>query len=75
MRSVPFSRVLADAPKEKNTKVTLVYELPDVPRKSIKGVLVEYGPGGSRLATRIPNRRSSTRPCQLRDCAWGAIRS
>ena len=32
----------------KDAKVTLVYEhpLPDVPGKSIKGVLVEYGPGG-----------------------------
>lgn len=29
-------------------KVTLVYEheLPNVPGKSIRGVLVEYGPGG-----------------------------
>jgi quercetin dioxygenase-like cupin family protein len=37
-----------DAPKSKNAKVTLVYqhELPNVPGKSIKGVLVEYGPGG-----------------------------
>src|SRR5262249_50282535 len=44
----PFCNVLADAPKEKNAKVTLVYqhELPNVPGKSIKGVLVEYGPGG-----------------------------
>ena len=35
-------------PKAKNAKVTLVYqhELPNVPGKSIKGVLVEYGPGG-----------------------------
>ena len=34
---------------DKNAKVTLVYEhaLPNVPGKSIKGVLVEYGPGGS----------------------------
>ncbi|MGN8154845.1 cupin domain-containing protein [uncultured Agrobacterium sp.] len=32
----------------KNAKVTLVYEhpLPDVSGKSVKGVLVEYGPGG-----------------------------
>jgi quercetin dioxygenase-like cupin family protein len=46
--SLPFGSVLADAPKEKNAKVTLVYqhELPNVPGKSIKGVLVEYGPGG-----------------------------
>ncbi len=45
---LPFGSVLADAPKEKNAKVTLVYqhELPNVPGKSIKGVLVEYGPGG-----------------------------
>ena len=46
--ALPFGSVLADAPKEKNAKVTLVYqhELPNVPGKSIKGVLVEYGPGG-----------------------------
>ena len=39
---------LADAPKAKNAKVTLVYqhELPNLPGKSVKGVLVEYGPGG-----------------------------
>lgn len=35
-------------PGAKNAKVTLVYQhaLPDVPGKSIKGVIVEYGPGG-----------------------------
>ena len=35
-----------------NAKVTLVYEheLPNVPGKSVKGVLVEYGPGGSSVA-------------------------
>jgi len=45
--TLPFGSVLADAPKSKNAKVTLVYqhELPNVPGKSIKGVLVEYGPG------------------------------
>jgi quercetin dioxygenase-like cupin family protein len=44
---LPFS-ALAQAPKEKAAKVTLVYqhELPNVPGKSVKGVLVEYGPGG-----------------------------
>ena len=48
MATLPFGNALADAPKEKNAKVTLVYqhELPNVPGKSIKGVLVEYGPGG-----------------------------
>ncbi|AUC13610.1 cupin (plasmid) [Rhizobium sp. Y9] len=32
----------------KNAKVTLVFnhELPNVPGKSMRGVLVEYGPGG-----------------------------
>jgi quercetin dioxygenase-like cupin family protein len=45
--ALPFGSVLADS-KSKNAKVTLVYqhELPNVPGKSIKGVLVEYGPGG-----------------------------
>lgn len=39
---------LAEASGSKNARVTLVYEhaLPDVPGKSVKGVLVEYGPGG-----------------------------
>ena len=46
--TLPIASVLAAAPKEKSAKVTLVYqhELPNVPGKSIKGVLVEYGPGG-----------------------------
>jgi quercetin dioxygenase-like cupin family protein len=39
-----------------NSKVTLVYEhaLANVPGKSIKGVLVEYGPGGSSSAHTHP---------------------
>jgi len=46
--TLPFGSALAAEPKSKNAKVTLVYqhELPNVPGKSIKGVLVEYGPGG-----------------------------
>jgi quercetin dioxygenase-like cupin family protein len=46
--TLPFGSALADAPQAKDAKVTLVYqhELPNVPGKSIKGVLVEYGPGG-----------------------------
>ena len=62
--ALPFGSVLADAPKSKNAKETLVYqhELPNVPGKSIKGVLVEYGPGGYSV-TRMPNPPSSTRPC------------
>jgi quercetin dioxygenase-like cupin family protein len=46
--ALPFGSVLADASKEKNAKVTLVYqhELPNIPGKSVRGVLVEYGPGG-----------------------------
>jgi quercetin dioxygenase-like cupin family protein len=43
----------ADATK---AKVTLVYEhaLPNVPGKSLKGVLVEYAPGGSSPAHTHP---------------------
>jgi quercetin dioxygenase-like cupin family protein len=46
--TLPLGGVLADGPKSKDAKVTLVYqhELPNVPGKSMKGVLVEYGPGG-----------------------------
>jgi quercetin dioxygenase-like cupin family protein len=38
-----------DHPMAEEAKVTLVYDhvLPNVPGKSIKGVLVEYAPGGS----------------------------
>jgi quercetin dioxygenase-like cupin family protein len=41
----------------KDAKVTLVYEhqLPNVPGKSMKGVLVEYGPGGFSSAHTHPN--------------------
>jgi quercetin dioxygenase-like cupin family protein len=48
LATLPFGSALAEAPRSKNVKVTLVYqhELPNVPGKSIKGVLVEYGPGG-----------------------------
>src|SRR5918996_1169732 len=56
----PIGGVLADAQMSAaeivvhgshNAKVTLVYEheLPNVPGKSVKGVLVEYGPGGSSV--------------------------
>src|SRR5437016_4028841 len=70
--TAPFGSVLADAPKSKNAKVTLVYqhELPNVPGKSIKGVLVEYGPGGYSPA--------HTHPKSAFICATvleGAIRS
>lgn len=46
--ALPFSAALAHGPEAKNAKVTMVYqhELPNVPGKSLKGVLVEYGPGG-----------------------------
>ncbi|GEO37969.1 cupin [Skermanella aerolata] len=42
---------------DQKSKVTLVYEhvLPNVPGKSIKGVLVEYQPGGSSPAHSHPS--------------------
>jgi len=41
---------------DKHPKATLVYEhaLPNVPRKSIKAVLVEYGPGDASSAQTHP---------------------
>lgn len=40
------------APAAQPAKVTLVYqhELPNVPGKSVKGVLVEYGPGAANAS-------------------------
>ena len=63
--TLPFGSVLAQAPKAKNAKVTLVYqhELPNVPGKSIKGCSWNTAPAAIRLVTRIPNPPSSTRPC------------
>jgi quercetin dioxygenase-like cupin family protein len=46
--ALPLGSVATAAPESKNAKVTFVYqhELPNCPDKSIKGILVEYGPGG-----------------------------
>ena len=46
--TLPLGSRATAAPESKNAKVTIVYqhELPNCPGKSIKGVLVEYGPGG-----------------------------
>jgi quercetin dioxygenase-like cupin family protein len=48
LAATPLADAIADGAKTANARVTLVYqhELPNVPGKSIKGVLVEYGPGG-----------------------------
>jgi quercetin dioxygenase-like cupin family protein len=48
LAAMPYGSVLADAPESKDATVTVVFqhELPNVPGKSVKGVLVEYGPGG-----------------------------
>jgi hypothetical protein len=62
-----FGSVLADTPKEKNAKLTLVrqHELPNVPGKSTKGVLVEYRPGGCSALTsairKVPTLAIETR--------------
>jgi quercetin dioxygenase-like cupin family protein len=52
--ALPFGSALAQEAKPKSVKVTVVYQhvLPNAPGKSIKGVLVEYGPGGSSPAHR-----------------------
>jgi quercetin dioxygenase-like cupin family protein len=54
--TLPFGSVLADEAQFKNAKVTLVYEheLPTVPGKSLRAVLVEYGPGGASPSHRHP---------------------
>jgi quercetin dioxygenase-like cupin family protein len=54
LATLPFGSALADAPKD--AKVTLVseHELPNVPGKSLRAVLVEYGPGGGSPSHRHP---------------------
>ncbi|HEY2048242.1 MAG TPA: cupin domain-containing protein [Caulobacteraceae bacterium] len=48
---------MAQDPASKRAKVTVVFDhvLPNAPGKSIKGVLVEYGPGGYSPAHTHPN--------------------
>ena len=48
LATLPLGSALAQTPPGKNNKVTVVFqhELPNVPGKSVKGILVEYGPGG-----------------------------
>jgi quercetin dioxygenase-like cupin family protein len=48
--------VLARAQEPPKRKVSVVFDhvLPNVPGKSMKGVLVEYGPGGSSVSHRHP---------------------
>jgi quercetin dioxygenase-like cupin family protein len=51
-----LTAVCIGAASAQESKVTLVYDqvLPNVPGKSIRGVLVEYGPGGSNPAHTHP---------------------
>lgn len=53
--TLPFGSVLAD--EFKNVKVTVVYEhaLPNVPGKSLRAVVVDYGPGGASPSHRHPS--------------------
>jgi quercetin dioxygenase-like cupin family protein len=54
--ALPSASVAALAETSANRKVTVVFDqaLPNVPGKSMKGVLVEYGPGGSSRSHRHP---------------------
>ena len=54
--TLPFASVLADVTNFKNAKVTLAYEheLPNVPGKSLRAVIVDYGPGGGSPSHRHP---------------------
>ena len=57
LAAASFNTAFAAEAGGKAAKVTLVYEheLPNAPGKSIKGVLVEYGPGGSSEGHTHPN--------------------
>lgn len=53
---ITFSQAAIAHSHDKDAKVTVVYEheLPNVPGKSMKAVLVEYGPGGFSSAHTHP---------------------
>ena len=57
LATLPFAAALADDSGFKNAKVTVVdqHELPNVPGKSLRAVLVEYGPGGGSPSHRHPS--------------------
>lgn len=48
LATLPTGGLLAAEPAARDARITLVYdhEIPNVPGKSVRGVLVEYGPGG-----------------------------
>ena len=50
--SIPMAPAAETQPAAASAKVSVVFDqaLPNVPGKSMKGVLVEYGPGGSSPA-------------------------
>lgn len=52
LAAVAVTPASAQGAPDQKAKVTLIYDqpLPNVPGKSIRGVLVEYGPGGSSPA-------------------------
>jgi quercetin dioxygenase-like cupin family protein len=56
LAAMPLADAAGAGVKAANARVTLVYqhELPNVPGKSIKAVLVEYGPGGHSEAHTHP---------------------
>jgi Uncharacterized conserved protein, contains double-stranded beta-helix domain len=70
--TLPFGSALADQQTFKNAKVTTVYqhELPNVPGKSLRAVLVEYGPDGGS-----PSHRHPTSAFIYARVLEGAIRS
>ena len=57
LATLPPGAAIADDAGFKNAKVTVVdqHELPNVPGKSLRAVLVEYGPGGGSPSHRHPS--------------------
>jgi quercetin dioxygenase-like cupin family protein len=55
--TLPFGSVLAQAPADPAVKITLAsdHALPTVPGKSLRAVLVEYGPGAGSASHRHPS--------------------
>jgi len=60
-----LTAAFADALPSRDATITQVYDhpLPDVPGKSLRGVLVEYGPAAICRLAPMRSRRLSTPPC------------
>lgn len=55
LATIMLTPALADDPSKRKISVVFDQPLPNVPGKSVRGILVEYAPGGSSASHRHPD--------------------